>query len=235
MTLDDAPGSREVGTLATTPLPQLLTTLADTGRTGRVEIDGGSEIWLVDGRISLASTPTSPSLEALLYGAGLAGRDDIRRALDPSAAGVLDALLDANPDAVDVLNRVVHEHSLNAVFEMLVPSDAAYRVVPEARNPLEDRFAEDTVGLLELAQQRVERWRRIAATIPSTAAAFRLAPRLGEGVEERVVTADEWRYLAMLDGTMTVAEMITRTGESAFRVCSTLYRLTLEGVVEEAR
>ncbi|MFV0522919.1 MAG: DUF4388 domain-containing protein [Acidimicrobiales bacterium] len=235
MTRDDSPGSSEVGTLATTPLPQLLSTLADAGRTGLLEIDGGSEIWLVDGRIGLASTASSPPLEAVLYGAGLGGRDEIRRALEPSANGAMDAMIEADPAAADALSRLVHEHSLNALFEMLVPSAAAFRLVPELRNALEDRFAEDTTALLELAERRVEIWRRIAATIPSTAAAFRLAPRFADGVEERVVTADEWRYLAMLDGSMTVADMITRTGESAFRVCSTLYRLTLEGLVVEAR
>ena len=47
------------------------------------------------------------------------------------------------------------------------------------------------------------------------------------------MTADEWRYLSLLDSHRSVADVITETGESAFRVCTSLYRLLLEGLIEE--
>lgn len=225
------------GNLGETPLPVLLSTLAGEGRSGRLEIDGGSSIWLTGGEVYLATTASSPDLAKVLYDGKVGPPEVIDAALaadvDDGPTG-LDVLLAQAPESAAILQRLLHEHNLNSLFEMLVPSDASFLFRPSLRHPLGDRFAEDTLDLLGKAQHRVEIWRRIATRIPSTSAVFIMAARLPDEIDERVVTADEWRFLATLNGRNTVADVINGTGESAFRVCSTLYRLLLEDMIVEA-
>jgi hypothetical protein len=231
------------GTLAATPLPALLATLAADARTGVLRIGGDgaahhSEVWLSGGRTYLIVASSSPPLSHVLYGAGLGPTGRIEQALTPASGNgdgteraPMDVLLADHPEAEGPLRRLLHEHNLSSLFEMLVPSEAPYQFEAGCRHPLGDRFAEDTAGLVDQAERRVVIWRRIAARIPSTAVVFKLATGLPDGAGDRLVTADEWRFLACLDGRNTVADVISQTGESAFRVCSTLYRLLLENLI----
>ena len=220
------------GTLEETPLPALLTTLAEQGTTGVVRLEISGEVWLDAGRIYLASTASSPELSNLLFDAKLGNRDEIEQALRADSA--LDRMLDKRPESGEVVARLLHEYTLNSLFEMLVPSTESYSVDPDVVHPIGPRFAEDTATVIDQAAHRVEIWRRIAARIPSTGAVFTLAEALPARVDERMVTADEWRFLSRLNGINTVADVINQTGESAFRVCSSLYRLLLEDLIEEA-
>ena len=228
------------GTLHDFPLASLLRMLAEKRATGRLSIAGESDLWLSAGRIYLATTPAGSPVAAVLYGADVGTRAEIDRLLSaPSVggtveAGAIDMLLADKPQAEPVLRRLLHEHNLNSLFELLVPSDRQFSFEPGPMHPIGDHFANDTTTLVAQAEHRVEVWRRIAARIPSTGAVFRLVDALPDGNFERLVTADEWKYLACLDGTTNVAEVIAATGESAFRACSTLYRLLLEGLIIEA-
>jgi hypothetical protein len=204
-------------------------------RSGALTVAGGSEIWFADGRVYLATTGRGSSLSAVLYGADVAPLEEIEAmfAQPESAESVIDQILNERPDSEPLVRRLLHEFNLNSLFELLVPSDAVFTFENERSHRLGSRLASDTGTLLAQAEHRVDIWRSIASRIPSTTAAFRLAPSLAGGDFERVVTADEWQYLAQLDGRNTVVDVITHTGESAFRVCSTLYRLLLEGLIEE--
>lgn len=240
--VDDGPGRiPEVsGSLDVTALPALLRSLADAERTGVLRIDGGAEVWLHQGRTCIALTPASPDLAKALFDGDLGTPDAIAAALrqapaaDGGTPGGVDRLLAERPEAEAAVKLLIREISLNTLFELLVPSRAGYRFEADAVHPLGARFTDDTRTLLAAARQRVEIWRRIAARIPSTAVVFVLAPDLPEAQEERLVTADEWRFLARLDGRRTVADLIAETGQSAFRVCSSLYRLLLEEMIIEA-
>ncbi|MEZ5407182.1 MAG: DUF4388 domain-containing protein [Acidimicrobiales bacterium] len=237
---DGADRTGEVtGSLDVTALPALLRSLADAERTGVLRIDGGPEVWLHQGRTCIAVTPASPELAKVLFDGDLGTPEAIDAALrqpppaDGSRPSGVDRLLAERPEAEPAVKLLIREVSLNTLFELLVPSRAGYRFEAGVTHPLGARFADDTRTLLAAARQRVEIWRRIAARIPSTAALFVLAPELPEAQEERLVTADEWRFLARLDGRRTVADLIAETGQSAFRVCSSLYRLLLEELIIE--
>lgn len=209
--------------------------LENRKRTGALALADGSEIWFSTGRVYLASVAGGSPLSAVLYGADIGGLDEIESVFadQNDQTSVLDRVLTVNPGAEPLVRRLLHEYNLNSLFELLVPSNTAFTFEADRRHRLGDRLAADTTTLLAQAEHRVEIWRRIASRIPSTTAVFRLAPALPDANFERMVTSDEWRYLAQLDGTRTVAGVITETGESAFRVCSTLYRLLLEQLIEE--
>lgn len=204
-------------------------------RTGALALADGSRIWFSEGRVYLATVTTGSPLSAVMFGAEIGSLEEIEAvfAASDDELSVLDGVLQAKPDAEPLVRRLLHEYNLNSLFELLVPSDTDFSFEADRKHRLGDRLAADTTTLLAQAEHRVEIWRRIASRIPSTTAVFKLSPTLPDCNFERLVTADEWKYIAQLDGRNTVAEVITTTGESAFRVCSTLYRLLLEQLIEE--
>lgn len=204
-------------------------------RTGALSVDGGSQIWFSEGRVYLVSTRGGSPLSAVMFGAdiGTLGEVELMFAKGNADRSVIDTVLASRPDCEPLIRRLLHEYNLNSLFELLVPSEADFSFESDRTHRLGDRLAIETTTLLAQAEHRVDIWRRIASRIPSTTASFRLSAALPDSNFERLVTADEWQYLAQLNGRNTVADVITSTGESAFRVCSTLYRLLLEGLIEE--
>lgn len=221
------------GTLADVPFTSLLEAIAVSGRTGVLRIGDGSEIFFSDGKIYLAKNSSSPAVESVLFGAGVATADEIDDLMANRAGQVVDELAGRSPEAGDVLDRLLHEYNLTALFELIVPSDHSFEFENDTSHPIGPRYAEPVAELVTQAQRRLEIWKEIAARIPATNVVFKLAGELPGATEERLVTSDEWRYLALLDGRRTVADVITTTGESAFRVCSLFYRLLLEEVIVE--
>lgn len=222
------------GDLREFPLNALLGTLESSRRTGVLQIEDGSDIWFSYGRIYLVTSPSSAPVEAVLYGAGAGPADEIRSRLKPNVTrSALQHILAHKPEMEPTLRILLHEYILNGLFELLVPSRLRFNFDPGRYHPLGDELAEDTTELLGQAQSRLDVWRRIAARIPSTSARFVMARRLPNGARDRVIDADDWLLLALLDGRRSVEDLVTTTGRTPFQVCSTLYRLLLEGLVEE--
>ncbi|MEZ5343113.1 MAG: hypothetical protein R2706_17225 [Acidimicrobiales bacterium] len=218
------------GTLDQVALKQILEVFGSSGATGAVKVGDSGAVWCDAGRLVLATSAASPALADVLFGAGVGTLDELASLLANSSD--IGAQLSAqHPSAMPTVARLIHEHNLNALFELLVPSAAPYRISMGESHPLGVTFAEPLAGVIDQAEQRLAIWRQIAARIPSTSVKFRLAAELPSARSERTITADEWRYLAQLDGRRSVADLINATGESAFRVCSGLYRLLLEGII----
>lgn len=223
------------GTLADLPLDAVLGSLAQHSRTGVLRIgttEPASSIWVHEGRIYYVEKPGGHEPVAVLFGGGVGSIEEIEALLVRGNA--VAGLAAGGVDESSALSRLLHEHNLNLLFELLVPSKAEFTFEPEIEHSVGPHFAEDTNELVQQAQRRLEIWAEIASSIPNTAAIFTLATQLPEGADERLVTADEWRYLSLLDGHRTVADVISLTQMSAFRVVSALYRMLLEGLIEES-
>ena len=199
-----------------------------------LRIAGHGRVWLHAGRIYLIETEGGAEPADVLFGAGVSPLAEIAEQLSVSGASVAGSLSEQHPGAGPVIGRLLHEHNLNGLFELLVPGEMSCSFEDDLSHGIGPAFSEHTVELFGQAERRLDIWRKIATRIPSTAASFKLATLLPDGGEERLITADEWRYLALLDGHRSVADVINETGESAFRVCSALYRLLLEGLVQDA-
>ncbi len=222
------------GDLHEFPLDALLQALAAGRRTGVLHVEGGSDVWFSDGWIYLVTAPSGPPVASVLYGAGAGPAQELSALLQPGGGhSALRTILGRKPEIEKTLRILLHEYMLNGLFELLVPSQLRFTFDPGQKHPLGDELAEDTVAVLEHAQRRLEIWRRIAGRIPSTSARFTIAAELPNGAGDRRISADDWRYLAMANGTRTVADLIEDLGESPFRVCSVLYRLLLEGLIVE--
>lgn len=223
------------GNLRDFPLPALTRSLESRRRSGVLTIEGGGEVWFSNGQIYLATVAGGSPLSAVLFGADVAPLAEIESlfARSDTRESVLDVVLARKPESETLVRRLLFEFNLNALFELLVLNEAAFAFEADRRHRLGDRLAGDAGTLLAQAEHRVEVWRRIAGRITSTSARYRMSPVLPDNNFERLVSSDEWRYLSCLDGQTSVADLITETGESAFRVCSTLYRLLLEDLIEE--
>ncbi len=222
------------GNFASQPLDAVLESIASSGASGKLGIGSHSEVWADSGRIYLVKTPSSPRIADVLFGANVASVGRIADLLSAdNVTPAAQALAQMSPDATPVLVRLLHEHNLNGLFELLVPSEEDFIFTPGVFHPLGAQFAESTSDLITQARQRLDIWREIAVRIPNTDVTFKLCPELPDHSDEKVITADEWRYLSLLDGKTSVADVITRTGSSAFRVCSALYRLALEDLITE--
>ncbi len=223
-----------IGDFGQHPLTAVLGALAENRATGVLRIDGGSEVWLSDGAVYLAATESSVAVSDVLFGSGAVSEAEVAELLSAENASAAQFLVEAHPEAAPTLDRLLHEFNLTSLFELIVPSTRSFSFEPGTTHPVGPRFAEPVSELVAQAERRLQIWTKIAARIPNTSLVFKLSGVLPSQEEERVVTADEWRYLAILDGETTVAGVIGQTGESAFRVCSSLYRLLLEGLIEEA-
>ncbi len=223
------------GTLADLPLDAVLASLAQHERTGVLRVGTSqppAEVWIDNGRIYYLTKPGGTEPVAVLFAGGIGSIEEIEALLTRGDAAA--GLAAGGADSSSPLARVLHEHNLNILFELLVPSQADFAFEPDLVHPVGPHFAEPVDQLVDQAKRRLEIWAEIAASIPNTGAVFTLATQLPDGADERVVTADEWRYLSLLDGRRTVADVISTTKMSAFRVVSALYRMLLEGLIEES-
>ncbi len=215
-------------------LAGVLRGLAQQGFTGVMRVNDDGEVWLAGGRIYLAVTSTSDDLASVVFGADVGTLADVQELLGRPGIDVTETLVESRPDSIPALGRLLHEHNLTGLFEMMVAGAGRFTTESLALHPLGSRFAESVDDLLGQAERRLGIWREIAGRIPSTGSRFAMADRLPDGVDERVVSADEWRYLALVATGASVGDLIAATGESAFRVMTSLYRLLLEGVVVDA-
>lgn len=222
--------------LAAGAMGAILAAADERAVTGLLAIGSTGEVWLDAGRIYLATGPASPSPFEVLLGAGVVGQDELDAmcaTADDGGEAVVDQLARTAPESAGRVRRLLHEHNVAALFELMVPSDEPVELRPDRRHAIGSRYGEPAAALSAVAGRRVELWRRIAERIPSTGMCFRMARR-PPGGDDRPITPDEWSFLALLDGRRSVADLITETGESAFRVCSLLYRMLLEQLIEPA-
>lgn|GEM_PF-3730496 len=222
------------GSLSDITLEEIIESLAQTSRTGLLRL-GESELWFKNGTIYLVRTTNSNSLSEVLFNADVGSLDEIesRFASEDSEGSVLEQLISEYPNSTPQLKLVLKEYNLTGLFELLVPSESEFIIEPNRTHKLGHVLAEDATLIIEHAKQRLHIWRQIAQAIPSTDAVFELNNNLPHGRVDRMVSSDEWEYISRINGTNCVADIAHETGASAFRVCSTIYRLMLEGLVAE--
>lgn len=128
---------------------------------------------------------------------------------------------------------VIGERLLDAVFQLLVLPDATFAFHADVPPPLE---AEPTTAdeVLDRASDRIERWRVVASTIPSTAVRVAAARRLPPGTGSVTLSAAEFELVVALGAGCSVAELAQRLGTGGFEVCERVHDLVCRGVLEVA-
>lgn len=221
------------GTVDELPVPDLLRLLQGTKQSGLLELTGANPgvVVLHDGEISLALSAMGPTLQQVVIGSGLATSDLWVEVVAAADAGSTlgDALVEGGVDA-DRARAVLYDHTVGAIFELMLPGDDAFAFLPDEHHPIGARFTFTVDELLADAGQRVDAWKVIAEAIPSISIRMRLTRSIPRA--QMTITADEWHVLARVDGHDTIADIIRELGMSAFAVCAVLHRLLQIGAVE---
>ena len=221
------------GNLGEWPLDQIIDSLSSTSKTGLIQI-GSSEIWFESGSIYLVRTESSPNLSKTLYNAEVATLTEIDdRFYSEDERSVIDQLIEEYPISQDRLRLVMDEYNLAGLLELLVPSDVDFEIHPEQVHRLGSSLAADANAFVGKAKYRLQIWKKIASAISGVDAVFAVNGALPESQPSRNISADEWKYLSRVNGHNTVEQIVYETQEPAFRVCTSLYRLQLEGLITE--
>ncbi len=96
--------------------------------------------------------------------------------------------------------------------------------------PSERTIPISTEQLLLNWSYRKQEWEKIRKVVPSSAAVFRLAPQTG--AEETNIKADQWKVLALTDGTRTVAEIAETLKWDEFRTSRIICQLAQSSLLE---
>jgi hypothetical protein len=221
------------GTLADLPLPELLTLLTSTDKSGIIEVRGATEgmIVLDRGQITVAESDAGPTLRQAIINVGLVTPDDWEKADDAALRGtpLVETFLDMGVDE-EQLRQVLYDQTVASVFEVLLPSEDLFGFFDGAVHPIGGRFRYPAEKVLADAGRRVEVWKAVAEAVPSTALVMqptRVAPE-----PEVTLLAEQWQVLARLDGRATIADVIRTLGMSAFDVCCVLRDLLDAKLVE---
>jgi hypothetical protein len=231
----DAAPAPVVGSTAQMPALELLRALARAGSSGLLRIGSTRPIWaaVADGDLVVAGLAVGPTIADAHRAARQLG-DEPPRDLAPRGGGHDLALLTqlAESGRAADLGPIVRDHTVDAVFQMLVPSVEDYSFQPGPSIPLARHLHFPMEEIIGAAQDRVQQWAEIASSVPSTKAVFRPRRRLADGIEAVTVDRSDWAVLAVLDGRRSVAQTIAATGRGSFEVCSALHRLHQAGVIE---
>jgi hypothetical protein len=224
------------GTLDLFGLADILRLLAASGKDGLLALrrDGASGgIWLVDGGVAWAETRPGPApLARRLLGLGAVEPDAMAAALREAAeGGSLAALLEqSGAVAAERLREVAREHLAEELFDLARWPDGSFSFEQGTSPPesLDPAVAVDE--LLAETERRLAAWPEIAGKVPGRSALLSIPPRPADAGPTTVDPA-EWRLLAAVGGSRTVASLVEETGQGEFQTCQALAAMVERGLL----
>lgn len=186
--------------------------------------------------VRLAAAGVDQGLRQAVLGGGLVDTGTWNRVVADTAAssepGEAIRLLEAAGADPKRLRARLYEHTVSTLFEMLLPSDARFYFTRGESHPFASDPGFPFDDVLDDVRHRVEEWREIAKSIPSTSTALRRAARLPLSSGPITLSPEEFELLGLLDGRRDVTQLIQILGMSAFRVMTLLHRLMELGAAE---
>jgi hypothetical protein len=85
--------------------------------------------------------------------------------------------------------------------------------------------------LLAETERRLAAWPEIAGRVPGRSARLTLPPAPPVDAGPVAVDADEWRFLAAVGGSRTVAALVDEAGQGEFRTCQALAAMVERGLL----
>ncbi|MFN8156724.1 MAG: DUF4388 domain-containing protein [Candidatus Nanopelagicales bacterium] len=227
------------GTLDAFGLPDVVSLLAGTGKTGGLQLRRGEGparvqgvVWFREGRISGASSDRSrASLVRRVVGSGAVDDAALRHAVQRATGGgvgVARALLDSGAVDPDLLRQAASEQAVDAVFDLLRWSGGDFGFDASVTDADDVGISLDPAQVLGEARARAEAWARLETLVPSQESILSLPVVLETDPQ---VTRDEWALLALVDGRRRVRDLVELTGCGQFAVTTTLAQLVQRGLV----
>jgi hypothetical protein len=214
-------------------LGEVISGFAGPRRTGLLRFHGATPriVAFHEGDIYLATSASGPSIHQIVVGSGAAPEAAWLDAAG-DAAGIAQALDDDERVDSDRLRKVLLEHVVATLAELLAPGNDQYEFLADQTHQLGARFCFPADEVLADAGRRLTRWRSISTSLPSTGTQVRRSPTLPPNAESASLSAVEWQVLSAMPDTGSVAEVIDAAGLSAFTVFDVLHRLVRRGLVQ---
>jgi hypothetical protein len=232
------------GSLDAFGLPDVLTLLAATGKSGGLLLrrdadaeDGSVDrlegaVWFRDGRVSGATSDRSrASLVRRVVGSGAVDDNALRQAVArvvSAGGGVARALLESGAVDPDLLRQAADDQTVDAVFDLLRWSEGEFAFDPVASDPDDVGLVIEHERLLAEARARVEAWGALVLVIPSRDAVLTVPTVLAQDPE---VSRDEWALLSLVDGHRRLRDLVELTGAGEFAVTTILAQLVQRGLL----
>ena len=227
------------GSLDVFGLPDVVTLLATTGKTGALGVrrmgpDGPVEgvLWFHDGRLGGASSDRGrASLVRRLVGSGAVDDAALRSAVARSVAdgtGMARALLEAGSVDPELVSQAAADQTIDAVFDVLRWPDGDFGFDQTAGDHDDVGLRLDPAAVLTEASARLDTWAHLEAVVPGTETVLSLPVVLAD---DPVVSRDEWALLSLVDGRRRVQDLVELTGCGHFAVMTTLAQLVSRGLV----
>ncbi|MDZ7679746.1 MAG: DUF4388 domain-containing protein [Acidimicrobiales bacterium] len=226
------------GRLDEVPFADVLRLLQSSRQEGTLHLEGESSIVVVvaPDEVRLAANGVDLGLRQAVLGGGLVDTGTWDRVVaetaDAAEPGAAVRLLEQRGADPQRLRSRLYEHTVSTLFELLLPSDARFHFTRGESHPFasEPGFPFDDV--LADVRHRVEEWREIATSIPSTDMVLRRTARLPLSSGPITLSPEEFELLGLLDGRRDITQLIQILGMSAFRVMTLLHRLVQVGAAE---
>ena len=91
---------------------------------------------------------------------------------------------------------------------------------------------ESTEQLLASWKNREEEWKIIRESVPSPGVMFRIA--MQDGTEDRSITGDQWKVLALCNGSKRVSDIASALQWDIFKTSHTIFQMVRGGLLERA-
>jgi hypothetical protein len=223
------------GSLDAFSLPDIFQLLSFTKKSGVLSLRRASiHGWVSfrDGSVTAATADGGrQALARRLVGNAVIGVDDLAAAVERasrSRVGIARALLDAQAVDADVLQSMVREQAVDAVFDLLRWSDGDFSFVIDepALDDIGVQLAVD--DLVAQARGRLDAWEHACQVIPAPDTVLTLPISVREDPH---LSRAEWALLALVDGRRSVADLVALAGQGDFAVVSALAGLVERGLL----
>jgi hypothetical protein len=181
-----------------------------TGATDSTHLDVGR-------RLVAEVDPDEAALEAV-----------VEAALCEPAGGLAKALIAAGSVEPAVVERAVTDHVADVVGELLRWTDGSFIFALDEANPDDVEVKLGVDDVVTRAQECLDRWNALGSRAPSQDAVLALSMN---PATQAVVSADEWKVLAHVDGQRPVREIVRLTEWGEYRVAEALTALVERGLL----
>jgi hypothetical protein len=224
------------GTLDAFSLPDIFQLLSYTKKTGTLHLRREGQhgvVHLRDGAVTGGrGNAAGQALGRRLVGAGLvdddALADAVEKVLDEPGSGLAKALADTGKLDTESLRALAAEQATDAVFELLRWPDGDFAFVVDETNPDDLGASLPVEEVVAEGRRRLETWSLLTEKVPSASAVVSLA---AAPAGELVLSREEWALLSLVDGSRSVAELVTLAGRGEYVVVSALSGLAERGLL----
>lgn len=227
--------------MKTVSFPDILQLLATGKKTGILDISTSSrqkEVAFKDGNIIFASSVNTAEdlLGNMLLKKGRISKTDLDRAITlhkqtgrPLGTTLIDMNLFDKEEVADVLKMQIEE----IVYNLFSWQEGDF-IFHEGTSPKTAPFLLNlnTMNVIMEGTRRIDEWMEIQKVLPPDESVLALlsSPKVSRG--EIVLSLEEFRVLALIDGEKTLSELIAVSPMGEFVTCRAVYRLMSGNLVD---